>query len=483
MRRAGYDSDVINIPVIQDGEEMIPVGVSLASDRCSEHEQGIEGIQDTLGIHPYALHRPLGIDAWVMDTEQFNPHNAVWFDDGLDCGLMVENGFSYRMQRFVAEGIPLKGMLSDGSIVGPNEVGRLPDNVRILFMNRTPDIYPIKDIFPARLEVQENGRYSSRKPRNKAEKALLVEQTKGVRGAWDSRGFAVIGRGEEARNALKSLRDALMAGRLTVGMGGNGGNPFARGGVSIMDRALLPEYFVEDTRETDRQHRELQAAFEATGIEKTLRDAGKYYHALRPEWVKPYDGSGLEDIVGEKEQMVFLLNPEEWKNKDGANYGRFTLHELEEWVQGIQGAVLDRRDSTSKKESYPDVQERLRMQVDPDGYHSAVEAARSAGVDMDWTTVRDHAFALRAITVDNPETNDVLLWLNPHEQSEHRRGWFTPEEIVSWMNGQPSAVDLTAGEQEDIKAKRTVQAYDEYSRSKEDAIEASRLVVSAPGPR
>ncbi len=145
----------------------------------------------------------------------------------------------------------------------PGSTAKLERDVRLAF--------PAVSEFP-----HPDGRARLRRPKTAAERRAHRAATAGLRTAWDGSSFAVIARGDEAVAALGVVRDALARGRLTVGLGGNGGNPFARGGLVALDRDRVPAAVFARTAVADVEHRTLHEQARRSGVEKALKAAGKH---------------------------------------------------------------------------------------------------------------------------------------------------------------------------------------------------------------
>ena len=465
MRVAGYDSSVILMPVEEGSAEERPVGVMLTGSGCAEQEYGVQDIKDALGILPDAS--VIGIDSWTMCKGAPSKICAIWHDDGMDFGLIVTRNISYEIRRMVEEGTTLHGIRRDGSIVRVDEEGLLPADVVMIGSGKLRhSLTSMEGGFTPHLEIKDkNGRISFRKPRNKVERELLVSRTSGIKGLWSDEGFAVLARGDEAKAAVLGLREALLDGRLALGLGNHGRNPFSRGGLSIIDRGAVPQYFVDDTNERDREYRKLQSAFKATDIEKYLELGKKRLHGIKPKWIVPSQINGLQGLVKEEESLVFYVNP---YDQETNSYGWYNLHELEAWAEGE-----DNVPNKYNEKPNPDWQERLREHLDPRGYEAAQKAAEDAGLNMDWKNLEPIAFALRPFLCDGNvlgKGTESILWLNPKKQDVSKAGWFTAAEVKDWIAGIPSPINFSAHEME--KGFNQSNFREDHARTLEEAMEA-----------
>ncbi len=144
-----------------------------------------------------------------------------------------------------------------------------------------------------------------------------------IRAAWGgSGGFAVVGQSDKGKAAVRLVYDALKNNACLIDQRLEF---LGRGGLCLIDTRVLPKSFWERQEQADLNWLELQEAAEATGIVKTLADAGKKYYALEPAWKDK-----------EKTAVHFYLNPHDQAN---CRYGWFNVRQLEEWARD-EGAVL-----------------------------------------------------------------------------------------------------------------------------------------------
>ena len=103
-------------------------------------------------------------------------------------------------------------------------------------------------------------------------------------------------------------------------------NPFAKNyGLCIMINSKIPKELKEYRSEKDLDKFRLYKAMAETGIEKTLKNAGKHYFALSPKWK---DES--------KTELIFWLNPME---QHLYNFGWMTIQDLLDWTEN-KGKVM-----------------------------------------------------------------------------------------------------------------------------------------------
>lgn len=152
-------------------------------------------------------------------------------------------------------------------------------------------------------------------------------------GAWDEDGFALGGYGA-GEDAVRLVHEGAATGDVAIWMGG-GGMAFSRPGLVVVRPSLTPADLIEtfDVAQADR--RALAEAAKATGIEDRLRamrtpltrgPIGLPPHlALIPSW------TGDDRRASTRHPIVFWLNPMPGMD---ANFGYFTVEELDQWTQG-----------------------------------------------------------------------------------------------------------------------------------------------------
>lgn len=154
---------------------------------------------------------------------------------------------------------------------------------------------------------------------------------KPLRAAWDGdSGFCVVGRTDEAKEAIRIAHKALMDDACFIVQSGG---VFGAGGLKLIDARLIPDQVDWDMTANDRASFSLEEAVEATGIRQRLEAAGKRYFALSPRWVDQDKGS-----------FQFWLNPME---QQANNFGWFTVADLDDWIAG-KGKIPMRAKETAK---------------------------------------------------------------------------------------------------------------------------------------
>lgn len=140
--------------------------------------------------------------------------------------------------------------------------------------------------------------------------------------AWDEGSFGILV-DKEYKDAINELYEAMKRCDLAIMIGGS--HAFSNGGLLLIVRSSMTKEEIDKFYEVDVDYMNLVNAFQDTGIEKILKDAGKRYFALSPRWK---DES--------KTELKFWLNPME---QNCYNSGWFTLDELKEWVNN-KGPIM-----------------------------------------------------------------------------------------------------------------------------------------------
>lgn len=143
---------------------------------------------------------------------------------------------------------------------------------------------------------------------------------------WDSESFAIHVRGEENIANLRTLHEAFQRCDIVTSLPGGK----RRAGPFLVMVSTLSEVEIERIESIDLAHKRLIDAVIDSGIERTLRDAGKQWYALAPDW---YDHE-------KEEGLVFFLNPRE---QELHNFGWFTLDELKAWAENKGPIMVDKK--------------------------------------------------------------------------------------------------------------------------------------------
>ena len=265
------------------------VGVTLSSDHVSEHEWGFEPLKMSLGVP--GSQAEFGIDRRRI---RVTPEGLRWhkFADGSE-------GF---------------GFLS-------NYVWEKVEKVAPPF--RTRRVEPVYKIGPKKGQVKPG------KP---------TFESFGVAAAWDERSFLVRAtKGEEA-SKLREVWEAIVAGDAAIWI--SGGGPFGGHGLNIMIVSRIPQNFLDQMAEGDREEFEVQEYHKGTGIEKLLKDAGKGWFSLSPKRMP--NGlivRGTEEFLVPPGGIAWWLNPMDQRTNQ---YGWYNLEQLQAWARN-EGPVLSVR--------------------------------------------------------------------------------------------------------------------------------------------
>lgn len=146
---------------------------------------------------------------------------------------------------------------------------------------------------------------------------------------WSESEALIRVRGRENIALLAEVRDAIQKVDLVFNAPAAAGFTRRDGGLALGIASRFDEAYRAQMLEDDLAARRLTAAAQASGIEERLRAAGKAYHALSPDWLDHATEQGLK----------FFLNPANLRGQPPANFGWFTLDELEAWSRN-EGIVL-----------------------------------------------------------------------------------------------------------------------------------------------
>lgn len=247
-------------------------GFCLGFDFCAEHERGVTGLLSVFGVQLPPT--PIGIEArtitQVPEALQFLEYSVKPRDKrrkAFPAAMLVLEPYTTRQALSAAE---------------------IAKSLRVSFY---------------RSETAEDGE---------------------VCVGWDHSTFAINVCGAENIARLKALHDAFQAKDIAVA------NPsyfgFSRQGPCFVQPSLVNEAAKQSIRDSDLAYKRLREAVDASGIEETLRTAGKRWYALSPAW----DNREME------EDLVFFLNPCEQRKY---HHGWFNLEELKAWAAD-SGPVL-----------------------------------------------------------------------------------------------------------------------------------------------
>ena len=263
--RAGY-----GLKILKDKNEIF-YGIRLEAAHVAEHEWGIRSLHRTYGVSAVVNEENTGYET-CLNT--IFPESQVVLKD------------------FTADGEQYTMLISLNTLYTKNEIKLTKSTLQDF------EIYP----------------YAG-----------------GMRCAWDEHSFGIVVPKEnkdyieEIYNALKN-NECVMIIDLGELKDEENLNPFAKNyGLCLMINSKIPEELKSQRAAKDLDRYKLYKAMAETGIEKTLKDAGKSYFALSPRWK---DES--------KTELIFWLNPME---QHLYNFGWMTIQDLLDWTEN-KGKVM-----------------------------------------------------------------------------------------------------------------------------------------------
>lgn len=140
---------------------------------------------------------------------------------------------------------------------------------------------------------------------------------KGLRAAWDDASFGAVSDVPEDIEKLRQIFNQFKEKNI-IFMPSGDCHMFDNPGLVIGIASAIPKETLKLWLDFDKEQHKIRKEFDATGIEKLLREKGKGYFALSPRRDK--DGS-----------LVFWLNPMHQREN---NFGYFKLEDLREWAEG-----------------------------------------------------------------------------------------------------------------------------------------------------
>lgn len=289
MRRATHDYSILNL---DDGTF---IGYCLGFDFCAEHESSIRGLRSEFGMPEEKVNRDNYGIRYRTATEV--PQFVTWFE-------------STNSWDAVPEGKKRKKKMSDkfGYLIVRDSYSR--------------------PLTPADI----NSKYL-----DSLLEATIYWRVEDMSCAWDEKSFGIRVRGETNIQNLKKLYEAILKKDVCVFPGGNGkGNPFSRPGLVVAIRSLIPDEFAKLHDDSDLETIEVREAFEATEIEKTLKEAGKGWFALSPKFHKNEDGS---------RKLMVWLNPYE---QNRYNSCWCSIDDLKDWAAN-KGKVIKTNEQRTQR--------------------------------------------------------------------------------------------------------------------------------------
>lgn len=270
----------------KDDETEKVIAITLGADFCAEHEWGIKGIKQMLGLKDLDVpDLNLGLTDKILEFLKIKRTGPI----GLD-------RMKQTLDIKVLHNLDTKG-LKETSGWGKDK------KKHTLWGFAVVDSW-----YQDRWDFKENLRENYYNP----EREELI-------GYWREKDFAVL---LEDRSIVEEFVEAFAKKDIAVWVGASG--PFRNGGLIIAIASRLPADFVQEMRESDLDAIELQRAAARTGIHAKLKRAHLRYFALSPRWSDE-----------NKKDVKFWLNPYDQTNN---NSGWYTVEDLKQWIVG-QGPI------------------------------------------------------------------------------------------------------------------------------------------------
>lgn len=151
---------------------------------------------------------------------------------------------------------------------------------------------------------------------------LPIQEKSGLGSAWDGGSFG-IAFGPENKQYVPDLVEAFKSLDMMIGFTGNSG-PFGNPGLFLGIVSRLPEEWVQDMYDADKDLFDRNDHPEHKRITSVLKEAKKRFYALSPSWADD-----------DKTVLKWWLNPSDQQNN---NYGWYGVNELELWAKD-QGPI------------------------------------------------------------------------------------------------------------------------------------------------
>ena len=262
--------------VLTAGDPKDPIGITLVGDFCAEHEAGTHPLQASLGLPDWETAQAQRMFGFERITAAPDPDRSgihLYDEDGVVALVLTNEAFGRSLNK------------------------------------------PAK--FKSFLELSD---------------LRLGHRT--TQSAWDEYGLGVVSRDPFIQDLLRRLYMGLFRGDVVVTQTNlSPSNPFSPAGVTVALKSKIPEQVEKHFRDRAEDQFNLLASAEATGIAKTLSDAGKHWYSLRPAWAK--DNARIQT----DHAVVFFLNPTE-QDRHEANW--FSVEDLLLRAKG-KGPVMKER--------------------------------------------------------------------------------------------------------------------------------------------
>lgn len=285
MRRAYNDNEAIQ-------EEGKIWGVNLGYDFCAEHEWGVVGIKQQLGLKELSK-KCLGIQNKLIRNKDGISHGVIdfWLRKGSVLSSEKKRGYTPK-KAFYFETSGIASWSSNREdVLRKGRVGLIS----------TYDI--------------EEGR-----------KDLWSE--------WDKSEFRLVTTNEDLYNALV---DALEAGELTFGLSSNK-NPFSNSGLLLIDARAFSEELKSQMEQDELDYMDLQKRSDKIKkkLDRKLEKKKLGYYALSPRNLTKEE----QKENSTKYSVMYWLNP---SSQQIYNSGWYTVEDLYQWIKG-EGPVIKVKD-------------------------------------------------------------------------------------------------------------------------------------------
>jgi len=154
------------------------------------------------------------------------------------------------------------------------------------------------------------------------EEVVPIQEKSGIGSAWDSSSFG-IAFGADTRKYVPELMEAFKDLDVMIGFAGRGG-PFSNPGLFLGIVSRLPKDWVQDMYDADFDLKARNDHPDNEKIKKVLKEAGKGFYALSPEWADD-----------DRKDLKWWLNP---RDQQEYNHGWYKIKDLELWAKD-QGPI------------------------------------------------------------------------------------------------------------------------------------------------
>lgn len=277
-----------------ENEQGQMVGIALGFDFCAEHEFGADGMYATLGVD---RHLP-GFGA--IAATRVPTH--VQFEE-----RTVRSPPKKNHQHF------------------KKEVDRDKLKEAVLYVSaQFPMDHEEPDVFKRAEQVcgkMNDLRWNAYDP-----------ERDNLQTAWDSSSAIIHVRGARDVERLRELHTAMMEGNLVLNAPAGQGFTRTDGGLSFGVADRFDQAYRDRMLQDHEASMRLKFAAQASGVTELLAQQGKHYHALSPAWMDQ----------GAERELIFFLNPDNYRQPQPATSGYFTVDELKAWAQNTGPAIEDK---------------------------------------------------------------------------------------------------------------------------------------------